>query len=239
MSSPLLLLWPYKWLFGFLLLTVLNQSYLPLSLRSDIHFPLSISLLSQPFYLLHLLSSYSVSHTQCFFTLSSHVTPLFHTQPHASKWSFFHCTPYASSRTTANTCIFINHALWFIQYLNLHMAMYCKIYSDPILCWLEIRFICIYIISTLTTLLGLEWLYKYLTKLLGITTVPSHKRLIKTRSSSCLNTFHSNKLAQPKALLADYLIIKSQMFSSVSKANHHIYHSTPISNLTTSSSGLS
>lgn len=89
---------------------------------------------------------------------------------------------------------------------------------------LETSFICIYITFTLTTLLGLEWLYKYLTKFLGITTVLSHKCLIKTCSSSCLNTFHSNKLAQPEALLADYLIIKSQMFSSVSKANHHTYH---------------
>lgn len=111
--------------------------------------------------------------------------------------------------------------------------------TDPVLHWLEIRFIYIYIISTLATLLELEWLYKYLTKLLWITTVPSHKCLIKTCSSSCLNTFHSKKLAQPKALLADYLIIKSQKFSSVSKANHHTYHFTPISNLTTNSSGLS
>lgn len=142
-------------------------------------------------------------------------------------------------RTAANTPIFINHAIWFIHYLNLHMAMHCKIHSDPLLHWLEIKIICICIISTLTTLLGLEWLYKYLTKLLGITTVPSHKCLITTCSSSCLNTFHSNKLAQPQALLADYLIIKSQMFSSVSKANHHTYRSTPISNLTISLSRLS
>lgn len=92
-----MLLWPYESPLGFLLLTVLNWSYLALSLRSDIYFPLSISLLSKPFYLLHLLSSYSVSHTQCFFTLSSHITPLFHTQPHASKCSFFfHCTSYLS-----------------------------------------------------------------------------------------------------------------------------------------------
>lgn len=142
-------------------------------------------------------------------------------------------------QTTANPCIFIKHAIWFIHYLNLHMAMYCKIHSEPLLHWLDISLICIYIISTLTTLLWWEWLFKYLTKLLGITTVPSHKCLIKTCSSSCLNTFHSNKLAQPKALLDDYLIIKSQMFSSVSKANHHTYHFTSISNLTTSSPGLS
>jgi len=98
-SPSLLLLWPYESLPGFLLLNVLNRSHLPLSLRSDIHFPLSISLLSQPFYLLHLLSSYSVSHSQCFFTLSSHVTPLFHTQPRASKWSSsFHWTSYPSPK---------------------------------------------------------------------------------------------------------------------------------------------
>lgn len=142
-------------------------------------------------------------------------------------------------RTTANTYISINHAISFVYYLNLYMVTNCKMHSDPILRWLEIRFLCIYIIFVLTTLLGLEWLFKYLTKLLGITTLPSYKCLIKTCSSSCLNTFHFNKLAQPKALLADYLIIKSQMFSSVSKANHHTYHSTPISNLTTSLTGLS
>lgn len=104
-SSPLLLFWPYESLLGFLLLTVLNQSYLPLSLRSDIHFTLSISLLSQPFYLLHLLSSYSVSHTQCFFALSSHVTPLFHTQPHTSKLSFFF--PCTSQPSPKNHCKYI------------------------------------------------------------------------------------------------------------------------------------
>lgn len=130
-------------------------------------------------------------------------------------------------RTMANTCISTNHTIWFIHYLNVYMVTYCKIHSDPILHWLEIRFICICVISTLTTLLGLEWLFRYLTKLLGITTLPSYKCLIKTCSSSCLNTFPSNKLAQPKALLADYLIIKSQMFSSVSKANHHTYHLLP------------
>lgn len=88
------------------------------------------------FYLLHLLSSYSVSHTQCFLTLSSHITPLFHTQQHESKWSvLFH---HSSSPAPKNQCkylVFINRAIWSVHHLHLHLTIYWKIHFQPLL-WL-------------------------------------------------------------------------------------------------------
>lgn len=88
--------------------------------------PLS-TLLSRTSFILLL----SLSHPMLFYPVLSRYTSFLHSHRHPNDPSSFSAHLTLLQRTTANTFIFINRAIWFIHYLNLHMASCCNIHSYP------------------------------------------------------------------------------------------------------------